>query len=169
MDTPATEAAQPPSPSATIPAAQLSGYLDLENRRGPGQWIRTFGEAFLVMKPNTAGGVDVWARNTVVGPTVKYIDYSVVPYNAVGDAVESEIGGKSEARLRVTGPLSAGDDSGEAGWKNVWYNATIDYIKVVGVAIDLMDGEHQEFDLSDSPITGVRRCVIQSNCSQGIS
>lgn len=57
------------------------------------------------LSPNSAGGVDVkiyWRNDT--GKTIKYITFTVTPYNAVGDQVYSEIANKSVEKLRITGP-----------------------------------------------------------------
>ncbi len=57
---------------------------------------------------NTADGVSpfIYWRNDS-GKTIKYINFTAIPYNAVGDIVYSEIGGKSTAILSVTGPIDS--------------------------------------------------------------
>ena len=78
----------------------------------------------------------------------------------------SDIGGKSTAQLKVTGPVAAGVDSPGSSWENVWYNQTIDHVQIKNVDITMMSGEHQSFDYSSDPIIGVRMCVIQTDCSK---
>lgn len=56
---------------------------------------------------NSVGGVDVlirWKNNS--SKDIKYITFTVEPYNAVGDRVASSIGNKTTAYLEVTGPIS---------------------------------------------------------------
>lgn len=55
---------------------------------------------------NSVGGVEVevyWKNN--LDTPVKYIYFDVLPYNAVGDVVASQIGQKTQARLQITGPV----------------------------------------------------------------
>lgn len=40
------------------------------------------------------------------GKTIKYIYFTVTPYNAVGDAVSSQIGNKRTTTLSITGPIA---------------------------------------------------------------
>lgn len=56
-------------------------------------------------KMNSVGGVEVsigWRNQT--NKDIKYIDFHVVPYNAVGDKVQCSIQKKSEMVLTATGP-----------------------------------------------------------------
>lgn len=55
---------------------------------------------------NSVGGVSpsIGYRNNS-GKTIKYIDFTMVPYNAVGDAVSCTIRGYSSAVGEVTGPI----------------------------------------------------------------
>jgi hypothetical protein len=93
-------------------------------------------------KPNSAGGVDcniVW-KNTS-DKTVKYIRFSVAPFNAVNDMVASEIGNKTYVKLEVTGPVKPGETYGrDTLWESVWYNSTISYMQITGIEIEYMDG-----------------------------
>lgn len=98
--------------------------------------------------PNSADGVDLriqWKNNSE--KTIKYITFECVPYNAVDDIVFSEIGYRSTFRGRVTGPIDYGDGGGNV-WENAWYNSTIEYVKLVGIDIEYMDGT--EINLSES-------------------
>ena len=107
--------------------------------------------------PNSVGGVDLrihWKNNSE--KTIKYITFECVPYNAVDDAVFSEIGYRSKFRGIITGPINPGEGTdggnrttyGGSRWENAWYNSTIRYAKLVGIKIDYMDGS--EVNLSES-------------------
>ena len=58
------------------------------------------------VKTDSVGGVSpsIGYRNNS-DKTIKYIDFTMVPYNAVGDTVSCEIRGNSAATGRVTGPI----------------------------------------------------------------
>ena len=103
-------------------------------------------------KPNSAGGVDVEIHFKHEGSTatgdVKYITFTVVPYNAVGDVMSSEIGNKSKTNLRLTGPIAARKESGGI-WENVWYNSTITRSIITGIKIEYMTGTIITFAESD--------------------
>lgn len=94
-------------------------------------------------KPNSAGGVDVTISAINYGfrslKEIKYLYFYVTPYNAVNDAVESEIGHKKQAVLKVTGPIRASGYATEYSWDCVWYNNTIVDIKIDKVKIEYMD------------------------------
>jgi hypothetical protein len=122
------------TPSATPSASQLDA-ADYINH-----------VAVYLEPPDSVGGVHVSISFTNQSTkTIKYITFSVAPYNAVDDQVSSEIGGKSEARLRQTGPLASGE-SNCGYWKNVWYNGTIKSGSLVSVEIEYMDGQTVTLD-----------------------
>ena len=140
------------------------------------------------------GGIDVrifWRNQSK--KDIKYITFTVQPYNRVGDRVSSSIGDKVTAYLEVTGPikpfsennigysyikssrgnweiiwtsggyhyfhsythdlsrinLTAKDypnvmDNGNI-WSTVWYNSTIETIKITKVDIEYMDGSKESY------------------------
>jgi hypothetical protein len=93
-------------------------------------------------EPNSAGGVDcnIVCKNTS-DKTVKYIRFSVAPFNAVNDMVASEIGNKTYVKLELTGPIKPGETSGrDTLWETVWYNSTISHMQITGIEIEYMDG-----------------------------
>lgn len=96
-------------------------------------------------KPNSADGVDATISfSNKSDRTIKYIIFSVTPYNAVDDPVSSKIGNKSTASLKLTGPIeptTAKGDCSSATWDTVWYNPTIRSCKIDAVTIEYMDGE----------------------------
>ncbi|MDU0204902.1 hypothetical protein ACYEXS_35745 [Paenibacillus sp. MAH-36] len=92
-------------------------------------------------KPNSAGGVDLeieWANNS--DKVIKYVVFSVEPYNAVNDIVVSQIGGNSLFKGKITGPVSK-DDVGlkNSYWENAWYNNSINTVQLVNVTIQYLD------------------------------
>ncbi len=90
--------------------------------------------------PNSVGGVSVrFQYRNDSDKTVKYVTFTVVPYNAVKDVQKCTTRGKSEVHLRVTGPITAGL-SGNCTFENVWYNSTISTIELTKIKIDYMDG-----------------------------
>ena len=97
---------------------------------------------YYTSSPNSAGGVDcniLW-KNTS-NKTVKYARFTVAPYNAVDDMVESEIGGETYKTLKATGPIKPGETEGYGKiWECIWYNSTISYMKITGIELEFMDG-----------------------------
>ncbi len=94
-------------------------------------------------RPNYAGGVDVYINFTNNSDkTIKYVYFTVEPYNAVGDIVESEVGNKTTAICTDTGPYGPGE--GHYGtswyWNCVWYNSTIVRIELTKIRIEYTDG-----------------------------
>ena len=93
-------------------------------------------------KPNTANGVDVDVRfSNDSDKTIKYIYFYLTPYNAVDDAVASEIGDKSTTGVGLVGPMESGEQKYIISSKNVWYSSTIQYALLESVKIIYMDGE----------------------------
>jgi hypothetical protein len=102
-------------------------------------------------EPNSAAGVDlhiVWTNKS--NRTVKYAHFTVVPYNAVGDIVEDQLGRGSSFTGQVTGPIRPGRTYGENHrWGNAWYNPTIVRAKLTGITLEYMDGESEEMSEDD--------------------
>ncbi|HIF93546.1 MAG TPA: hypothetical protein EYQ60_10545 [Myxococcales bacterium] len=110
-----------------------------------------------VKYPNSAGGVGLRIHFTnTSNRTLKYIVFSVEPYNKVGDIAPSEIGGKTLAHLQSIGPIISGEYRGDYDfgfiayraptWLNVWYNHSIYCINLIGIDITYMGGETVSFD-----------------------
>jgi len=91
--------------------------------------------------PNSVGGVDAeisWVN--ISSKDIKYITFSVKPYNKVDDVVSSDIGNKIVARLAATGPFDASKTSPHhMTWGTVWYNNTIERLEIEKVEIIFMD------------------------------
>lgn len=106
---------------------------------------------------DSVGGVDVtiyWQN--VSGEQLKYVYFSVAPYNRVGDVVSSAIGGKRTATLKITGPIYSnsptsiynkkyGIMASSSSWENVWYNSTISTIRISKVTVVYMDGTTYDY------------------------
>ena len=101
--------------------------------------------------PNLAGGVDFYIKWTnTSNKIIKYIIFTVEPYNAVNDVVTCEIRGTSTYNGKVTGPVEPGEGN-EPGyhWENAWYNNTITNAKLKSVEIEYMDGSQKSIGYSD--------------------
>jgi len=115
--------------------------------------------------PNSAGGVDVEIDITNISDkTIKYISYTVEPYNAVGDVVRGEISRKSLKRIRETGPIASGERTSRGSiWENVWYNHSIRCIKITRVNITYMDESSRSFTSAVS-IQKMLRPGVKNSC-----
>ena len=99
---------------------------------------------YYTSKPNSAGGVDcniIWKN--LSEKTVKYARFTVVPYNEVNDRVKGEhdYNGNGEKTVEVTGPIKSKQTGGYGTyWDCLWYNWTIDYMLIIGIEIEYLDG-----------------------------
>ena len=101
--------------------------------------------------PNSVGGVDLHiSYDYISDKEAKYIYFTVTPYNAVNDIVSREIGNKTTAHCKITGPVKKGRDYGR--YSCVWYNNTIEYAKLNMIEIEYMDGT--KTSISDPDIIG---------------
>lgn len=101
--------------------------------------------------PNSADGVGVTLYFTNKSPdkTIKYLNVTVQPYNAVGDSLSCDIRGYSRYTLEVTGPFAPGKGLSAADswwWPNAWYNSRIKTIKLVGLTIEYADGSFESLN-----------------------
>lgn len=115
-------------------------------------------------RPDSAGGVSVRISFKNRSPiTIKYITFTMVPYNSVGDMVSSSIGGKTEAYLKGTGPFDQ-DKGGFLSWGQVWYNHSITEVKLTKVEIEYMDGSSKVVDGSEIEVTPAKGgCYIATS------
>lgn len=90
--------------------------------------------------PNSAGGVDaiVYYKN-LSDKTIKYFYWEGYAKNAVGDIVESEIGGREIFRGKDTGPIKPRKIGGGC-WDCIIYNWTAKKLVITEVTIEYMDG-----------------------------
>ncbi len=97
--------------------------------------------------PNSADGVGINLHFINMHPekTIKYLEVTVIPYNAVGDTQYCDIRNYSRYTCEATGPYAPGKGltaKDNWWWPNAWYNSTIRSIKLSGVSIEYMDGTH---------------------------
>jgi hypothetical protein len=98
--------------------------------------------------PNSAGGVNakIDFYYYYEDKDIKYITFTVIPYNSVGDIQSCDITGKSKANLQFTGPISANTRPNDNRiFENVWYNSTINKIKLVKVQVEYTDGSRYTY------------------------
>ena len=91
---------------------------------------------------NSAGGVSVELDWMYLDENkkIKYIEFTMLPYNNVGDVQKSEVGGHSLFTGQSTGPIEAVETFRNPQWSNGWYNNTITCIKITKVKVEYMDG-----------------------------
>lgn len=74
---------------------------------------------------NSADGVSVeiiWRNDS--GKDIKYIDFTAVPYNAVGDVVACEIRGRTATKLSSTGPHNSFDINNMGKYPYFYHKST---------------------------------------------
>ena len=100
-----------------------------------------------VEKINSASGVDFsieWLY-TASKKTIKYIYFTVVPYNRVGDIQTCNISGHSTFTGKITGPITSNSPHQTPYWSTAWYNNTISCIKLTKVRVEYMDGSNYTY------------------------
>jgi len=103
-------------------------------------------------KPNSADGVNVIIFWKNISPKdIKYVTFTVKPFNAVDDVVYCSISNKADSKLRVTGPVEARDmeKPDSSVWENVWYNNTIKRIEIEQIDIIYMDNSEVSITASE--------------------
>lgn len=103
-----------------------------------------------IFDTNSAGKVDIsinFINNSE--KIIKYVDFSVVPYNAVGDAVKDHGKYDSEKSFRATGPFERGQGLKSGLYWDGWYNSTIVSLKLTKIEIEYMDGSKVEIPKED--------------------
>lgn len=101
-----------------------------------------------VKGPDSAAGVGAVVRLMMLDEslTLKYLELTYTPYNAVGDQVASEHrGGLSRSKHKVTGPLNFADGETLWGGDPIWYNPSIHCIKINRVDVEYMNGERHSY------------------------
>jgi hypothetical protein len=90
---------------------------------------------------NSADGVSFsieWLNTS--SKAIKYIYFTVVPYNSVEDIVSCQINGRSSFTGKVTGPVEPENPHMISFWENAWYNNTISCIEITKVGVEYIDG-----------------------------
>ena len=93
-------------------------------------------------RPNSADGVDFSIQWRFLNPhkTIRYIHFTVRPYNRVGDVRRGRIGGHSDYTGYITGPLEASPKGFDNTWGVAWYNRDISCVRLTRVRIEYTDG-----------------------------
>lgn len=103
--------------------------------------------------PSSTGKVDLrFDIQNTSSKRIKYAIFYLVPYNNVYDVVGSELDGKAEKGVEVTGPLEP-NQIHKAYFEMVWYNNTIRSAKLTKVEIQYMDGTEET--VQGSEVTSV--------------
>jgi|AntRauTorckE5430_2_1112549.scaffolds.fasta_scaffold02613_2 hypothetical protein len=92
---------------------------------------------------NSADGVDFsvdYAFNNS-DEVIKYLEITVIPYNAVGDVQKGRISGESSFTGQITGPIKSEAKLLNGTWAEAWYNNTISCIKITKVKVIYMSGK----------------------------
>ncbi len=110
--------------------------------------------------PDSVGGVGVQFTFRNEGEkTIKYVTISFIPYNQVGDAVSSSIGGRSEFGIICTGPIAPNKkQSGRC--ECIWYNYSITSVRVSKAEIEYMDGTTEVIDGTNIPVEEGGGCYV---------
>lgn len=128
--------------TSDIPSKILNKIENDLNKRIEEEDKNIFIHSAVITDINSAGGVNVgieWMyRNTE--KDIKYIYFTLIPYNDVGDIQQSEIGGDSQFIGQATGPIQAENEFMTMTWENAWYNHSISCVKITKVRVEYMDG-----------------------------
>lgn len=110
--------------------------------------------------PDSVGGIGVQFSFRNEGEkTIKYVTISFIPYNQVGDAVSSSIGGRSEFGIICTGPIAPNKkQSGRC--ECIWYNYSITSVRVSKAEIEYMDGTTEVIDGTNIPVEEGDGCYV---------
>lgn len=110
--------------------------------------------------PDSVGGVGAQFSFRNEGEkTIKYVTISFIPYNQVGDAVSSSIGGRSEFGIICTGPIAPNKkQSGRC--ECIWYNYSITSVRVSKAEIEYMDGTTEVIDGTNIPVEEGGGCYV---------
>lgn len=91
---------------------------------------------------NSANGVDFSIEWLYLNEkkTIKYIYFTVIPYNSVGDVQTCSVRRSSSFTGKVTGPITSESVIRNPLWSTAWYNNTISCIKLTKVKVEYTDG-----------------------------
>lgn len=96
--------------------------------------------------PDSAGGIDIqvhFKNNT--NKIIKYVKFTFIAFNAVGDSVSCRVTNQSEKVGEFTGPLNPGAYSRSSlYYGKMFYDPSIVRVKVKKAVIEFMDGTTEE-------------------------
>ena len=98
-------------------------------------------------RPDSAGGVELYFNFiNQSDKVIKYVDFAVSFYNAVGDIVTCDIKNDRINYCRDTGPYNKGEGRQGTNWHwGDFYNWDIKSVKLVDLKITYMDGTTETF------------------------
>lgn len=99
---------------------------------------------------DSVGGVELYLNfKNNSDRDIKYIDFQIALYNAVGDEISDEISGDKGYTIRYTGPLTAGSTTGEFTGTRKFYNPSFKGTLMFNyVTITYMDGSTEDIPVS---------------------
>lgn len=131
--------------TSTMGGDQIQAYRQAIENGKP-----VFVEALYVLRPNSAGGVTLGLRwHNLSDESIKYVEITAVPYNAVGDPIASDIGGRTIFNGRITGPIEPNSRAGDFTWRNVWYNHSAACVELTRMEIEYMNGSTLTLEKED--------------------
>ncbi len=91
---------------------------------------------------NSAGGVEFSINWQYINnkKVIKYIEFTVVPYNEVGDLQKCSIRNRTSVTCQIAGPIENFSKPASYNWDNTWYNSTISCVKLSKVKVIYMNG-----------------------------
>lgn len=116
-------------------------------------------EGWEYSKPNSAGGVGI--KNTVYNASekvMKYLTFTYVAYNQVGDVIKCGTTGNVEAYGKLTGPIQP-NELATVTWDVLWYNPTVSNVAIKEIHIEYMDGTEETVLGSDIMNTSSKESV----------
>ncbi len=94
----------------------------------------------MIDSKNSADGVSVSIRVKNVDPdrTMKYLTFTMQPFNPVGDPVRGRTQDESVKQVRAVGPVKLGETGGWT-FENVWYAPSASCVELQRVKVEYMD------------------------------
>jgi hypothetical protein len=82
--------------------------------------------------PNSANGVRCSTSGfvNISNKTIKYVIFTITPYNKVNDIAYSSIGNESTVKVKYTGFIKPNEFVDYVSWGPIWYNPDIKTIKI---------------------------------------
>lgn len=128
--------------------------------RNPKVYVHDFG----IQNVNSAGGVEIFADfvNPNKPSAIKYITIKLKLYNAVGDVIQSTIGGGSTKSFKYTGPLGHEIMQYRAHWGPAWYNHAGACVVMQSLSVEFMNGKQLNF--SGQTLRSAMATEVKNSC-----
>ena len=117
---------------------------------------------YIASGPDSADGISVELRlKNIKGKTIKYATLYVTAFDQVGSPAACTIHQEATRALSITGPIEAGQDSGELIFETIWYNPTITSVRMHSMLVEYTDGskekyKHDEFILGVNTVSNAK-------------